>query len=360
MINRECGNYKRTYQSDMALFPVALQRYTIIAIVLIFYLIFPLLANEYLLNLACLIGIACIGAIGLNILTGFTGQISIGHAAFMMVGAYTAAILNTRYGVGFILCLPAAGIMSALVGSFFGTPSLRIKGLYLAIATLAAQFILEWVVNHWKWVSGGAFASIIVNPPDIFGWVPATQDAESIMRYKYYIIFVLLAAAVVFALNLFRSSVGRAFIAIRDNDVSAEIIGINIFRYKLTSFAVSSFYAGVAGTLYCFYYEVANYESFTIVISIDYLAMVIIGGLGSVLGAIYGAVFIFLLPIVLDITGSWVGNTFFGGANTEIIANLQVVSFGALIIFFLVVEPEGLNKLWNNIKDYFRVWPFSY
>ena len=362
MINRECGNFKRTYQSDMAIFPIPLQRYTIIAIILIFYLIFPFMANEYVLNLASLIGIACLGAIGLNILTGFTGQISIGHGAFMMVGAYTAAILNTRYGVGFVLCLPAAGIIAAVVGSFFGTPSLRVKGLYLAIATLAAQFIIEWIINHWKWVSGGAFSSIIVKKPDIFGWIPASafNNAESMLRYKYYIIVILLGMGIIFALNLFRSSVGRAFIAIRDNDVSAEIIGINIFRYKLTSFAISSFYAGVAGALYCFYYEVANYESFAITISIDYLAMVIIGGLGSVLGSIFGAIFIGLLPIMLNIFGIWVGNTFFGGANTVILAYLQMVIFGGMIIFFLVVEPEGLNKLWKNIKDYFRVWPFSY
>jgi branched-chain amino acid transport system permease protein len=278
----------------------------------------------------------------------------------MMVGAYTAAILNTRYGVSFLLCIPAAGIMAALVGSFFGSPSLRVKGLYLAIATLAAQFIIEWVVNHWTWVSGGAFSSIYVNPPDLFGWTPATQDAEAIMRYKYYIIFVFLAMAVVFALNLVRSPVGRAFVAIRDQDIAAEIIGINIFRYKITAFAISSFYAGVGGALYCFFYEVANYESFTLIISIDYLAMIIIGGLGSVLGAILGAIFISLLPIVLDILGAWVGETFMGGANTEIMANVQVVTFGALIIFFIVVEPEGLNRLWRNTKSYFRVWPFSY
>ena len=360
MINRECGNYKKTYQSDMALYPVPLQRNTIIAVIIIFYVLFPLLANEYALNLASLIGIACISAIGLNILTGYTGQISVGHAAFMMVGAYTAAILNTRYGVSFLLCIPAAGIMAALVGSFFGSPSLRVKGLYLAIATLAAQFIIEWVINHWTWVSGGSFSSIYVNPPDLFGWTPATKDAEAIMRYKYYIIFVFLAMAVVFALNLVRSPVGRAFVAIRDQDVAAEIIGINIFRYKLTAFAVSSFYAGVGGALYCFFYEVANYESFTLIISIDYLAMIIIGGLGSVLGAIYGAIFISLLPIVLSIVGTWFGDTFLGGANTEIMANVQVVTFGALIIFFLVVEPEGLNRLYRNIKSYFRVWPFSY
>jgi branched-chain amino acid transport system permease protein len=344
----------------MALFPLPLQRYAIFAIAAVFYVIFPILANEYFLNLASLIGISCIGAIGLNILTGYTGQISVGHAAFMMVGAYTAAILNSRYGVSFLLCLPAAGMMAAAVGSFFGTPSLRIKGLYLAIATLAAQFIIEWIINHWKWVSGGAFSSIYVKPPDLFGWMPATENAEAILRYKYYIIVILLGLAVVFALNLFRSPVGRAFVAIRDHDVAAEIIGIDIFRYKITAFATSSFYAGVAGALYCFFYEVANYESFTLIISIDYLAMVIIGGLGSVLGAIYGAVFISLLPIVLDISGSWIGMTFFGGVNKEVMANMQVVTFGALIIFFLVVEPEGLNKLWNNVKDYFRVWPFSY
>ena len=323
MLYRECGNYKDNYASDMAIFPIPLQRYTIVVIAIIFYLVFPILANEYFLNLACIIAISCISAIGLNILIGYTGQISIGHAAFMMVGAYTAAILNTRYGVSFLLCMPAAGIMAALVGSFFGTPSLRVKGLYLAIATLAAQFIIEWVVNHWTWVSGGAFSSIYVNPPDLFGWTPATKDAEAILRYKYYIIFVFLAMAVVFALNLFRSPVGRAFVAIRDQDVAAEIIGINIFRYKITAFAISSFYAGVGGALYCFFYEVANYESFTLIISIDYLAMVIIGGLGSVLGAIYGAIFISLLPIVLDIVGNWVGDTFLGGANTEILANVK-------------------------------------
>lgn len=344
----------------MALFPIPLQRYTIIVITVIVYILFPFFADEYFLSLASLIGIACIGAIGLNILTGYTGQISVGHAAFMMVGAYTAAILNTRYGVSFVFAVPAAGIMAALVGSFFGIPSLRLKGLYLAIATLAAQFIIEWVINHSKWISGGAFSSIIVNPPDLFGWVPATTNAESIMRYKYYIIFVLLAVAIVFALNLFRSPVGRAFVAIRDQDIAAEIIGINIFRYKITAFAISSFYAGIAGALYCFFYEVATYESFNLVISIDFLAMVIIGGMGSVLGAIYGAIFISLLPIVLDISVNWLGVTIFGDVNMVLLANARTITFGALIVFFLVVEPEGLNRLWRNTKDYFRVWPFSY
>jgi branched-chain amino acid transport system permease protein len=360
MINLECGNYKRTYKSEMALFPIPLQRYTIAAILLIFYFLYPLLANEYYLNLACLVGIACIGAIGLNILIGYTGQISLGHAAFMMVGAYTAALLNSRYGVGFLLCLPAAGIMAAMVGSFFGIPSLRIKGLYLGISTLAAQFIIEWVVNHWTWLSGGQAASVYVNRPDIFGWVPSTENVVAIVRYKYYIIFIMLGLAVLFALNLFRSAVGRAFVAVRDQDVAAEIIGINIFRYKMTSFAVSSFYAGVAGALYCFYYEVANFESYNLLISINYLAMVIIGGLGSVLGAILGAIFIQLLPIFLDIFFTWFGVTFLDEVPRVLMANARITIFGALIIFFLIVEPEGLNRLWKQIKDYFRLWPFPY
>lgn len=360
MINRECGNFKRTYGSDMALFPIPLQRYALFSFVMIFYLIYPLLADEYLLNLANLIGIACIGAIGLNILTGYTGQISVGHAGFMMVGAYTAAILNTRYGVGFIFCLPAAGIMAALVGSFFGIPSLRLKGLYVAIATLAAQFIIEWTINHWKWISGGTFASIYVNRPDIFGWVPATENPEMIIRYKYYIIFLILAMAVVFALNLVRSPVGRAFVAIRDHDVAAEIIGINVFRYKITAFAVSSFYAGVAGAVYCFYYEVANFESYSLVISIDYLAMVIIGGMGSILGSIFGAIFIQLLPIALDIFISWIGLSFLGEVPKTFLSNARTISFGLLIIIFLIAEPEGLNRLWRKTKEYFRLWPFSY
>ena len=188
MINRECGNYKRSYKSEMALYPIPLQRYTIIAVAIFFFLLYPLLADGYFLNLACLIGISCIGAIGLNILTGYTGQISLGHAGFMMVGAYTAALLNTRYGVGFVFCLPAAGIMAALVGSFFGVPSLRIKGLYLAIATLAAQFIIEWSINHWTWLSGGEGSFYLRQSPrhfrvDSCGWWVRDHPALQVLHY---------------------------------------------------------------------------------------------------------------------------------------------------------------------------------
>lgn len=355
MINRETATFKRTYGEDAALFPLPLQRYSIAAVLLIAFLLFPLMASEYLLGLANLVGMAALGAVGLNILVGYTGQISIGHGAFMSVGAYTAANLSSRYGVPWWGALPAGGAMAALVGTFFGTPSLRIKGLYLAISTLAAQLIIEWVLNHITWISGGVGAVIYVDKPVVFG-----LELKSNLE-MYYFIYVVLAVGVLAALNLFRTHIGRAFIAVRDRDIAAEIIGINIFRTKLTAFAVSSFYAGVTGVVYTYYLGMANYEAFTLPVSIQYLAMVIIGGLGSVLGSILGAAFITLLPITLDIVLSTVGRMFMDDAAVaSITTNIQLMLFGGLIMFFLVVEPDGLNKLWRNVKDYFRVWPFPY
>ena len=355
MINRETATFKRSYAEDMALYPLPLQRVTIVVIILVAFVGFPFIASEYLLGLANLIGIAAFGAIGLNILVGSTGQISIGHGAFMSVGAYTAAVLSSRYGVPWWGAILGGGSMSALVGTFFGIPSLRIKGLYLAISTLAAQLIIEWVLNHVTWISGGVGAVIYVDKPSIFGMALKSNLA------MFYFIYVALAIGIVFALNLLRTHIGRAFIAVRDRDVAAEIIGINIFRTKLTAFAISSFYAGVAGVLYTYYYGMANYEAFNLTISIQFLAMVIIGGLGSVLGSILGAIFITLLPIVLDTVLGSVGRMFMDAAEVASIStSLQLMLFGGLIMFFLVVEPDGLSKLWRNVKDYFRVWPFPY
>jgi branched-chain amino acid transport system permease protein len=357
MINRETANFKRSYAADMALYRVPLARYTMAVIVALAFAVFPLLASDYVLNLANLVGIACLGAIGLNILVGYTGQISLGHAAFMSVGAYTAAVLTTRYAVPWWVAMPAGGCMAAALGAVIGIPSLRIKGLYLAISTLAAQLIIEWIINHATWISGGAQASIYVDKPSLFG-----LELKSNLS-MYYFILVVLTIGIAFALNLFRTHIGRAFIAVRDRDIAAEIIGINIFRTKLTAFAVSSFYAGITGVLYTYYYGVANYEAFTLTISVEYLAMIIIGGLGSVLGSIFGAIFITLLPIVLDLTLRQVGMGMLGFQSTDVVAvgaSLQLMLFGGLIMFFLVVEPDGLNRLWNNIKNYFRVWPFPY
>jgi branched-chain amino acid transport system permease protein len=355
MLNRETAVFKRSYAEDLALYPLPLQKAAIGIVLAIAFVLYPLLASDYLLSLANLIGVAALGAVGLNILVGYTGQISVGHGAFMSVGAYTAAALTTRYGIPWWLALPAGGTMAALIGSICGTPSLRIKGLYLAISTLAAQLIIEWVLNHATWISGGTGAVIYVPKPSIFGYALKSN------RAMYFFIYAVLAVGVLFALNLFRTHLGRAFIAVRDRDIAAEIIGVNIFRTKLTAFAISSFYAGVTGVLYTYFYGMANYEAFTLTVSIQFLAMVIIGGQGSVLGSMFGAVFITLLPIALDIFLQRVGRLFLDISDVASIAtNFQLMIFGGLIMLFLVVEPDGLNKMWRNIKDYFRVWPFPY
>jgi branched-chain amino acid transport system permease protein len=355
MFHRESGVFKTTYTADIALYPLPIAKWTVAVLALIFVVILPLSVHEYYLAILNLIFIAIVGALGLNILVGYTGQISIGHGAFMSVGAYTAANLAVRLGLPFWLTLPAGGLMAALIGVVVGMPSLRIKGLYLAIATLAGQLIIEWTINHVPAISGGAQASIEVPRPDLFGFVLNTQG-----RLYYFLLFFAVLT-IVATLNLIRSRIGRAFIAVRDQDIAAEIIGINIYRYKLLAFAISSFYAGVCGVLYTYYFGIANYEQFQLIVSIDYLAMIIIGGLGSVLGSILGATFVTLLPIVLRILLENVGSLIFSaGELANIISGTRLAVFGGLIIFFLIVEPEGLNRLWRNIRSYFRVWPFSY
>lgn len=355
MFHRESGYYKTTYEADMALFPLPIGKVAVAGFGLLFFIVCPLVFDEYYLSIINISAIAVVGALGLNILLGYTGQISIGHAAFMSVGAYTAANLAVHFDLPFWLTLPAGGCMAALIGIVVGMPSLRVKGLYLAIATLAAQFIIEWVLNHTPAISGGVQASIEMPRPEIFG---RTLDTQAEL---YFFILPIAALAIVATLNLVRSRIGRAFIAIRDQDIAAEIIGINVYRYKLLAFAISSFYAGVCGVMYTYYFGIANYEAFQLPISIDYLAMCIIGGLGSVLGSIFGAVFVTLLPIAIRIFMETVGVYFVEGVYlAQVIAQMRLVLFGALIMLFLVVEPDGLNKLWQNIRNYFRVWPFSY
>src|SRR5213596_4394523 len=355
MIHRESGVFKTSYEADMALYPLPIARWTMAVLGAIFFLLIPLTLHEYYLSVANLVWIAVIGAIGLNILVGYTGQVSIGHCAFMSVGAYTAANLANRLDSPWPLNLLAGGLMAALIGAIVGIPSLRIKGLYLAIATLAGQLIIEWTINHVTFISGGVQASIEVARPRLG---PMVLDSQ---RDMYYFLHVFVVLAIIGTMNLMRTRVGRAFIAIRDQDIAAEIIGINIFRYKLLAFAISSFYAGVTGVLYTYFLGIANYEQFQIGVSIDYLAMIIIGGLGSVLGAIFGAIFITLLPIVIRLSMEALGGLVFSQASVlNIIPNLRLILFGTLIVFFLVVEPEGLNRLWRNIRNYFRVWPFAY
>jgi branched-chain amino acid transport system permease protein len=355
MFHRESGVFKTSYVSDMAVYPLPIAQWTMAAIAVLFIVVVPTTLSEYYISIVNLILIAVVGALGLNILVGYTGQISIGHGALMSVGAYTAANLITRMDMPFWVAVPAGGLMAAAIGALIGVPSLRIKGLYLAIATLAAQLIIEWTINHVPWISGGVQASIEVPRPRLFGHALGSQT----QLYLFLLFFA--ALAIVATINLVRSRIGRAFVAIRDHDIAAELIGIDIFRYKLIAFAISSFYAGVTGVLYTYYLGVANYEQFQINVSIDYLAMIIIGGLGSVLGSILGAVFVTLLPIATRLFLEGFGSLFLSQADlANIIPNLRLVIFGALIVLFLALEPEGLNRLWRNVLGYFRVWPFSY
>ena len=346
----ESGIFYTTYQADMALRRKWLQKIRL-ALFILFVLVFPFWASPYWLNLANQIGIATIGAIGLNILVGYTGQISLGQGAFMAVGAYGAGLLTARLGVPFWLSIPAGCLITAGVGVIFGLPSLRLKGLYLAIATLAAQEIVEWLITHWTSLTGGTEA-LVVPAPHLFG-----QRLNTDFRF-YWIILLAAGFTALFTANLFRSRVGRAFIAIRDQDIAAEVIGVNVFQYKLLAFATSSFFVGLAGALIAHYRTIISWERFTIEVSILYLAMIIIGGLGTVNGSFFGATFMILLPALI----SNIGRALQGSvpAAAALIPFVQQGVFGAVIILFLILEPEGLARLWRNIKNYFYVWPFSY
>ncbi len=355
MIFREAGTFKTSYSADMALYPLPVSRWTLVGIFVVLLLVLPWIASPYTLTVCDLILVAVVGAIGLNILTGFAGQISIGQGGFMAVGAYTAAKLATVWSMPFWLAIPAGGLMTALVGVFVGIPSLRIKGLYLAIATLASQFIIEWVINHVTWISGGIQATIQMPPPHVFGITIQSQ------RQFYFFLFAFAVIATVAGKNFARSRLGRACVAVRDQDIAAEIIGIDIFRTKLFAFAISSFIVGVAGALYSYYLGIANYEQFGLDVSVDYLAMIIIGGLGSVTGSILGAAFITLLPVVTRRGLAAIGPMLPGGFDIDgVLPEVRLCLFGGLIILFLVAEPEGLDRLWRNVRTYFRTWAFSY
>ncbi|MCA0984064.1 branched-chain amino acid ABC transporter permease [Halobacillus yeomjeoni] len=346
----ECGTYKTRYKKDMAIFSSRRVRIRMLILTALAFL-FPLLTNDYIVGLATLCAIASIGAIGLNILTGFTGQISIGVGAFLGVGGYTSAIITSTLGLSFWFAIPIAGIVTAAVGALFGIPSLRLKGLYLAIATLAAQFIILFVITRWTSLTGGT-SGMVLQRPSIGGFSFMSADSY------YYICLAVLLFTIIYTLNLFRSRIGRAFLAVRDRDVAAQIMGINLFTYKVLSFAISSFFVGVAGALLAHYTMIVSPELYSITVSIQYLAMILVGGLGSILGSILGAIFIVLLPVILGY-GVDFASIFLPDMH-HMLAAFQEVAFGAIIIFFLIFEPGGLAHIWNNIKNYFKLWPFSY
>ncbi|MCS7281053.1 MAG: branched-chain amino acid ABC transporter permease [Desulfobacterota bacterium] len=350
---RPCGNYKESYFEELAIFETDFGRvWTVIGLILLFFVI-PFVFGSYGLYVLNHVGIYAIAAVGLNILIGFTGQISLGHGAFFGVGAYTCAILMTRLGVPFILAVICGGIMTALVGLIFGIPSSRLKHLYLTISTLAGQFILEYIFVHWKSLTGGT-EGIILPKATIFGF---TLKGD---RAFFYVIFICFVLFLWLAKNIIRTRYGRAFIAIRDNDQAAEGMGIPIFRYKLLSFGISSFYAGFAGALWAAYTGSITPEPFTFLLSIEFIAMIIIGGLGSITGSVFGATFITLLNELLSQLATYLMNLKGLAGVAMTIAPLREFFFGLIIVLFLIFEPKGLAEVWRIVKSSFKLWPFSY
>ena len=358
MFYREAGQYKSNYAADMAVFPILQDRIGIVVILVIAYVVFPLIGNDFLLN-AILIPflIFSLAAIGLNLLTGYTGLLSLGTGAFMGVGAYACLKLTTIFpNVNILIWILVSGFFSSAIGVLFGLPSLRIKGFYLAVATLAAQFFLEWCFIRIPWLYNYSVSGAIEVPRRTVMGVPVTgPTATSLTRYLAVLTIVVVLTWV--ASNIVHGRIGRMWMAVRDMDLAAELIGIRLFRTKLLAFAVSSFYCGVAGAMLVFlWYGGAEAEVFAIDQSFLVLFMVIIGGLGTLMGSFFGSALIYILPIGLRLIPGNFGIPIRPAAAEQ----LTFVIVGALIIVFLVVEPNGLARLWQIGKQKLRVWPFPY
>jgi branched-chain amino acid transport system permease protein len=354
MLYRENGQFKTSYRADQQMLPIRQDRLFMAVLLFFAFLVVPLFASDYWFRaLIVPFLILAIAAIGLNILVGYCGQISLGHAGFMAVGAYTAYNLVVRLPeINFLLALVLAGGVAAAVGVLFGIPSLRIKGLYLGVATLAAQFFLDWLFIRVKWfTNNSASGSVSTSPIELFGWT-IDRPVE-----KYWFVLGIVVLVTVVAKNLVRSAVGRSWMAIRDMDVAASVIGIRPVHAKLTAFAVSAFFAGVAGALWGFVH-LGAWEplAFNINVSFNLLFMIIIGGMGSLLGSFFGAAFIVVLPLLLNQLPGWLGIPM----STALISHLEFMIFGALIVFFLIVEPHGLARLWAIGKEKLRLWPFPH
>jgi len=354
MLYRENGQFKTTYRADQQIFPIVQDRVVLGLLLVCAFVAVPLIADEYMLR-AILIPflILSLAALGLNILVGYCGQISLGTGAFMAVGAYAAYNFMVRIeGMQLVAALLLGGLTSTLVGVLFGIPSLRIKGLYLAVATLAAQFFADWAFLRVPYFTNNSSSgSVSVASLSAFG-IPIESPAS---RYVFCLLIVCVFALI--AKNLVRGHLGREWMAIRDMDVAAEVIGIRPVYAKLTAFAVSSFIVGVAGALWGFVY-LGSWEpaAFSIDRSFQLLFMVIIGGLGSIMGSFFGAAFIVLLPLFLNSVPRWLGIPI----SVVTASHLEFMIFGALIVFFLIVEPHGLARLWSTGKEKLRLWPFPH
>jgi branched-chain amino acid transport system permease protein len=350
LLATETGKFHTSYTQEVRVHQTRHKQLTMVALVALVFVGAPALLSEYWLSVLNLIGVVAVGALGLNILVGYTGLISLGHAAFAAVGAYTMGNLMLRTGVPMLVAIPLAGLISALFSMIFGLAALRIKGLYLAIATLAAQQLVAWIVIRWEWLGGGN-QGVIPIPTTTIGPI----DTATVTG-KFYLIAAIVLLTILFMENLFRTRIGRALIAVRDQDLAAAGMGVPVFSTKMVAFFVSSFFAGVSGALFGINLGVVTNESFNLDLSIQFLAIILIGGLGSVPGALLGAAFVTLLPIVLRDVVPAMGLQL--GPSLEVYVVLA--AYGASILLFLILEPRGLYGLYRNIRDYFRMWPFSY
>ena len=358
MFYREAGQYKASYQADAAIFPLRQDRLAMALTLLIAFVVIPFTATPYLFS-AILIPflILSLAALGLNILTGYAGQLSLGSAAFMAVGAFASFNFMLRVpGIPLLVAFAGGGLSAAAVGIVFGLPSLRIRGFYLAVATLAAQFFILWCLTKIGWFTNYSSSGVITaQPMVIFGYTFATPQA------KYLLVLAIVSTMALAAKNMARSNVGRQWMAVRDMDVAAEVIGIRLMRAKLLAFAVSSFYCGVAGALFAYaYLGTVEPEAYNLDLSFRILFMIIIGGVGTVLGSFLGSAFITLLPIVLSTTVSYLDEQLHFSIASSVASNLELMVFGGLIIFFLIVEPHGLARLWQIAKEKLRLWPFPH
>jgi branched-chain amino acid transport system permease protein len=358
MLYREAGQFRSTYAQDQQIFPIRQDRIAVTLLLLVAFVPVPLFGDQYWLSaILTPFLIFSLAALGLNILTGYAGQLSLGTAAFMGIGAFMA--YNAMLRIPHMPILGAfivGGLSAAAVGFVFGLPSLRIKGFYLAVATLACQFFVLWALNRIGWFSNHSSSGVITAQRiEILGYGVVTPAA------KYLLTLSVVAVMALLAKNLMRSETGRAFMAVRDMDVAASVIGIPMMKTKLLAFTISSFYCGVAGALYAYtYLGTVEPEAFTLDLSFRVLFMIIIGGVGSILGSFLGAAFITLFPIFLNLGSKWLENVLEIEMSHAVVSNSEAIIFGGLIIFFLIVEPLGLARLWQITKEKLRLWPFPH
>jgi branched-chain amino acid transport system permease protein len=358
MLYREAGQFRSTYAEDQQIFPIRQDRIAVALLLLVAFVAVPLLGDQYWLSaILTPFLIFSLAALGLNILTGYAGQLSLGTAAFMGIGAFMA--YNAMLRIPHMPILGAfivGGLCAAAVGLLFGLPSLRIKGFYLAVATLACQFFVLWALNRIGWFSNYSSSGVITAQKiEVLGYAVDTPAT------KYLLTLSVVAVMALLAKNLMRSETGRAFMAVRDMDVAASVVGIPMMKTKLLAFAISSFYCGVAGALYAYtYLGTVEPEAFVLDLSFRVLFMIIIGGVGSILGSFLGAAFITLFPIFLNLGSKWAENALGIEVSHAVVSNSEAIIFGGLIIFFLIVEPLGLARLWQITKEKLRLWPFPH